>query len=68
MIRRELPLTVIASPVDRRTTRFVNAAYLNERYKPLEPAGKIRTGTYQLTIIEFRPQYLITFGTWPTRL
>ena len=24
------------------TTRFVNAAYLNERYKPLEPAGKIR--------------------------
>jgi Icc-related predicted phosphoesterase len=24
------------------TTRFVNAAYLNERYKPLDPAGKIR--------------------------
>lgn len=23
-------------------TRFVNAAYLNERYKPLAPAGKIR--------------------------
>lgn len=23
-------------------THFVNAAYLNERYKPLEPAGKIR--------------------------
>jgi len=23
-------------------TRFVNAAYLNERYKPLDPAGKIR--------------------------
>jgi len=23
-------------------TRFVNAAFLNERYKPLEPAGKIR--------------------------
>lgn len=23
-------------------TRFVNAAYLNERYKPLEPAGKVR--------------------------
>jgi Icc-related predicted phosphoesterase len=24
------------------TTRFVNAAYLNERYRPLEPAGKVR--------------------------
>jgi hypothetical protein len=24
------------------TTHFVNTAYLNERYKPLEPAGKIR--------------------------
>lgn len=24
------------------TTRFVNAAYLNERYKPLDPAGRIR--------------------------
>jgi len=23
-------------------TRFVNAAYLNEQYKPLEPAGKVR--------------------------
>jgi Icc-related predicted phosphoesterase len=23
-------------------TRFVNAAYLNEQYKPLKPAGKIR--------------------------
>jgi Icc-related predicted phosphoesterase len=24
------------------TKRFVNAAYLNERYRPLEPAGKVR--------------------------
>ena len=24
------------------STRFVNAAYLNETYKPLEPAGKVR--------------------------
>jgi hypothetical protein len=23
-------------------TRFVNAAYLNEQYKPLKPAGKVR--------------------------
>jgi hypothetical protein len=27
---------------DNGTTRFVNAARLNERYRPLEPAGKVR--------------------------
>ena len=31
-----------AGTAENGTTRFVNAAYLNERYKPLEPAGKIR--------------------------
>lgn len=31
-----------AGTFQNETTRFVNAAYLNERYKPLEPAGKIR--------------------------
>jgi predicted phosphohydrolase len=31
-----------AGTFENATTRFVNAAYLNERYKPLEPAGKIR--------------------------
>ena len=32
-----------AGTFDNGATRFVNAAYLNERYKPLDPAGKIRT-------------------------
>jgi Icc-related predicted phosphoesterase len=31
-----------AGTFENKATRFVNAAYLNERYKPLEPAGKIR--------------------------
>jgi Icc-related predicted phosphoesterase len=31
-----------AGTFENRVTRFVNAAYLNERYKPLEPAGKVR--------------------------
>lgn len=31
-----------ASEVERDGIRFVNAAYLNERYKPSHPAGKIR--------------------------
>jgi Icc-related predicted phosphoesterase len=31
-----------AGTFENGATRFVNAAYLNERYKPLEPAGKIR--------------------------
>ncbi len=31
-----------AGTLENGVTRFVNAAYLNERYKPLEPAGKIR--------------------------
>jgi len=31
-----------AGTFDNGTTRFVNAAYLNERYQPLEPAGKVR--------------------------
>lgn len=31
-----------AGTFDNGVTRFVNAAYLNEQYKPLEPAGKIR--------------------------
>ncbi len=32
-----------AGTFEDEATRFVNAAYLNERYKPLDPAGKIRT-------------------------
>jgi Icc-related predicted phosphoesterase len=31
-----------AGTIDNGATRFVNAAYLNERYKPMEPAGKVR--------------------------
>jgi len=31
-----------AGTFDSGVTRFINAAYLNERYKPLEPAGKVR--------------------------
>lgn len=31
-----------AGTFDNGITRFVNAAYLNEQYKPLKPAGKIR--------------------------
>ena len=31
-----------AGTFDNGVTRFINAAYLNERYKPSEPAGKIR--------------------------
>lgn len=31
-----------AGTFENGTTRFVNAAYLNEAYKPLEPAGKVR--------------------------
>lgn len=31
-----------AGTFQNESTRFVNAAYLNERYKPLDPAGKIR--------------------------
>jgi NADPH:quinone reductase-like Zn-dependent oxidoreductase len=30
-----------AGTFENETTRFINAAYLNERYKPLLPAGKI---------------------------
>jgi Icc-related predicted phosphoesterase len=31
-----------AGTFDNGVTRFINAAYLNERYKPLDPAGKVR--------------------------
>ncbi len=31
-----------AGNLDLGATRFVNAAYLNERYQPLTPAGKVR--------------------------
>ena len=31
-----------AGTFERGATHFVNAAYLNEQYKPLKPAGKIR--------------------------
>lgn len=31
-----------AGTFENEATRFANAAYLNERYKPLDPAGKIR--------------------------
>ena len=31
-----------AGTFNNGVTRFINAAYLNERYKPSEPAGKIR--------------------------
>jgi len=31
-----------AGELERDGIRFVNAAYLNERYKPKPPAGKIR--------------------------
>ena len=31
-----------AGTFENGTTRFVNAAYLNERYKRLDPAGKVR--------------------------
>jgi 3',5'-cyclic AMP phosphodiesterase CpdA len=31
-----------AGTFESEATRFVNAAYLNEQYKPLKPAGKIR--------------------------
>ena len=31
-----------AGTYDDGSTHFVNAAYLNESYKPLEPAGKVR--------------------------
>ena len=31
-----------AGTFENRTTRFVNAAYLNEAYRPSEPAGKVR--------------------------
>jgi len=31
-----------AGTFDNGVTRFVNAAYLNERYKPLAPAGEVR--------------------------
>ena len=31
-----------AGTSERGATRFVNAAYLNEQYKPLKPAGKIQ--------------------------
>jgi len=31
-----------AGTFDSGATRFINAAYLNERYRPLEPAGKVR--------------------------
>jgi predicted phosphohydrolase len=31
-----------AGTFENGVTRFVNAAYLNERYKPVEPAGTIR--------------------------
>jgi Icc-related predicted phosphoesterase len=31
-----------AGTFENEVARFVNAAYLNERYKPLEPAGKVR--------------------------
>lgn len=30
-----------AGAFESETTRFINAAYLNERYKPLPPAGEI---------------------------
>lgn len=31
-----------AGVFENGATRFINAAYLNERYKPLDPAGKVR--------------------------
>jgi Icc-related predicted phosphoesterase len=31
-----------AGTFENEATRFVNAAYLNERYKPFDPARKIR--------------------------
>jgi len=31
-----------AGTFENGTTRFLNAAYLNEHYRPLEPAGKVR--------------------------
>jgi Icc-related predicted phosphoesterase len=31
-----------AGTFDNGATRFVNAAYLNDRYKPMEPASTIR--------------------------
>ncbi|RXH56705.1 hypothetical protein GRAN_3562 [Granulicella sibirica] len=31
-----------AGEVERDGIRFVNAAFLNERYEPSHPAGKIR--------------------------
>jgi Icc-related predicted phosphoesterase len=31
-----------AGAFENGVTRFVNAAYLNERYKPADPAGKVR--------------------------
>jgi Icc-related predicted phosphoesterase len=31
-----------AGTFENESTRFVNAAYLNEQYKPLKPAGKVR--------------------------
>jgi Icc-related predicted phosphoesterase len=31
-----------AGTFESKATRFVNAAYLDERYRPMEPAGKIR--------------------------
>jgi Icc-related predicted phosphoesterase len=30
-----------AGTFESESTRFINAAYLNERYRPLPPAGKI---------------------------
>jgi hypothetical protein len=32
-----------AGTFENEVTRFANAAHLNERYRPLKPAGKIRT-------------------------
>ena len=31
-----------AGTFENESTRFVNAAYLNEQYKPLKPAGRVR--------------------------
>jgi Icc-related predicted phosphoesterase len=31
-----------AGVLENGSTRFMNAAYLNERYRPLDPAGKVR--------------------------
>ncbi len=36
-------------------TRFINAAYLNERYKPLPPAGKIHIVDISLKSLEHTP-------------